>query len=154
MPNLWNETEVLEAAVDVVGADESSVVQRLHRRIGYVPAVALEFLAVALAVPLSTLVREAFATTNLRSAPPKSRTLYVCDGIGCSSPYCQDFAAQVVRTLGIDFFDQTADGALRLKPLRCRGTPVIASTLMVDDEVFEVSTLGEFEDLLGWLMNG
>jgi NADH:ubiquinone oxidoreductase subunit E len=55
---------------------------------------------------------------------------------------------------GVDFCEQTPDGALRLKPLRCREIPSTSSTVMVDDEVFEISTLVELEELLDSLVLG
>ena len=89
---------------------------------------------------------------GLKSTPLNGKTIYICDGIGCSLPGCRDFAAQVARTLGVDFNERTADGALRLKSLRCRETPATTHTVMVDDAIFEMSTLGEFENLLDRLM--
>jgi NADH-quinone oxidoreductase subunit E len=154
MPRLWNETAVLEAALAVEGASASSVVHHLYTRIGYVPQVALEFLATVLRVPLPQLACEARAMPRLKDAPLRSKTLYVCDGTECSLPRCRDLAAQVVRTLGVNFCDQTDDRALRLKPLRCREVPTTASRVMVDDEVFEISTLGHLEELLDSLMSG
>jgi formate dehydrogenase subunit gamma len=70
-----------------------------------------------------------------RKDPPGRHVVHVCRAEACQSVGAVALEAHAKKSLGIDFHQTTADGAISLEPVYCLGNCALGPSLMIDDRL-------------------
>ena len=117
------EAELIERALERAPeeADARTLAYRVQDVLGYVPAMALESMAVYLGVEQESLEALIARERELRTEPIGRHRVLVCTGRTCAIRGGAQLVRQAREKLGIEVFEATEDEAIRLEPFRCFG---------------------------------
>lgn len=132
----------VQVAVDAAIARHQStaggllpLLHAIQDALGYVPPEAVPGIARALNLSRAEVHGVVSFYHHFRSEPPGRHVLQVCRAEACQSMGADTLLAHLRKTLGIDFHQTTADGAVTLEPVYCLGNCACAPAVMVDGQV-------------------
>jgi formate dehydrogenase subunit gamma len=104
--------------------------------IGWVPEAA--YLPISKSLSLSVAEVHGVVTFyhHFRTHPVGKHILQVCRAESCQAMGSEKLEASIKSTLGIDYHQTTADGAITLEPIYCLGNCACSPAVMMDDEVY------------------
>lgn len=73
---------------------------------------------------------------HFRRHPAGKHVLQVCRAESCQAMGSAKLEAHIKSTLGIDYHQTTADGAITLEPVYCLGNCACSPNVMMNDEVY------------------
>jgi len=86
---------------------------------------------------------------HFRDKPPGRAVVQICRAEACQALGARALEAHAKRTLGIDFHETTADGAITLEPVYCLGNCGCGPSVLVDnDELHARVTPAAFDELV------
>jgi len=83
-----------------------------------------------------------------RSEPAGRKTVYICRAESCQAMGSGALENHARATLGIDYHQTTADGAVTLEPVYCLGNCACSPSVMVDGELHSRVTSDRFDELV------
>lgn len=128
------EPDTLQAILETHRRQPGALLPVLHAiqdTMGYIPAEAVPMVA---ALNLSRAEVHGVITFyhHFRQQPPGRHVLRLCRAEACQSVGGEALADHARATLGCDFHETTADGAVTLEPVYCLGQCAAGPALMVD----------------------
>lgn len=140
------------AAVAALRDQPGALLPILHAvqdRLGYVPPESLPLIARELNLTRAEVHGVVSFYHHFRSTPPGRRIVRICRAEACQALGARALEAHAKRTLGIDFHQTTADGAITLEPVYCLGNCGCGPSLLVDrDELHARVTPAAFDALV------
>ena len=107
----------------------------IQAAIGYVPAESVAEIAGALNLSRAEVHGVISFYHDFRSAPAGRHVLQICRAEACQAMGSGALEAHAKNTLGIDYGDTTADGAISLQPVYCLGNCACSPSVRIDDDV-------------------
>lgn len=120
------------------GGDARALIETLHTvqdTFGYLDLEALEYVAVALRVPFSTVFGVATFYHHFSLRPPGKHTCVVCTGTACHIKGAGELLAKIEDEFGVAAGETREDGELSVIEARCIGACGLAPIAVFDDKV-------------------
>lgn len=122
--------------------------------IGYIPESIYPQISKALALSVAEVHGVVTFYHHFRTHPPGKHVLQVCRAESCQSMGSEKLEAHIKSTLGIDYHQTTADGAITLEPVYCLGNCACSPAVMLDDEVYGRMTEEKVAELVAEARHG
>jgi formate dehydrogenase subunit gamma len=103
---------------------------------GFVPPAAIEPIAQALALSPAEVYGVISFYHDFRTTAPGKHTLHICRAESCQAMGSRALEQQAKATLGIDYHETSADGAVSLEPAYCLGNCACSPSVRIDNEVY------------------
>jgi formate dehydrogenase subunit gamma len=122
--------------------------------IGYIPAKSVAEIAAALNLSRAEVHGVISFYHDFRSEPAGRHVLQICRAEACQAMGSRALEAHAKNTLGIDYGDTTADGAISLQPVYCLGNCACSPSVRIDDDVHARVDAQRLDALLAALPEG
>ncbi|MDB5424713.1 MAG: formate dehydrogenase subunit gamma [Phenylobacterium sp.] len=133
---VWN-ADLARAIVEPHLHREGALLPMLHALqavFGCVPREATAFLAETLNLSRAEVHGVVTFYHDFRETPAGARVVRLCRAEACQSRGAEALAADLLRRLGLDWGETTADGELTVEAVYCLGLCSVAPAAMVDGE--------------------
>jgi formate dehydrogenase subunit gamma len=127
-----------EAIVGRLKALEGPLLPILHdvqAEFGHVPQDALPVIARGLNLSRAEVHGVVSFYHDYREAPAGRHVIKLCRAEACQSMGGDELSEQLLRLLGVDWHETSADGAVTVEPVYCLGLCACAPAAMIDGEV-------------------
>lgn len=124
------------------------ILQAVNARYRYFSEEMLLYIARALNIPLSSIVRIATFYNAFSLEPRGKHTVSVCMGTTCYVKGSERIINHVSGILNVPVEGTTKDRLFTLKGVRCLGCCSIAPAIMIDEKVYGLVKLGEISSIL------
>ncbi|WP_348982324.1 formate dehydrogenase subunit gamma [Azoarcus sp. TTM-91] len=144
----------LQALVDARKALPGAMLPILHaiqEEFGWVPPEAVPMIASALNLSRAEVYGVLTFYHHFCTQPPGRHVVQVCRAESCQAMGGEGLEAYARATLGVDWHETTADGAVTLLPVYCLGNCACSPAVRVDDDVRGRITPARFDALLAGL---
>ena len=103
--------------------------------IGYVPEESYALISKALNISVAEVHGVVTFYHHFRTHKPGKHILQICRAESCQAMGSDVLEAHVKKTLGIDYHQTTADGAITLEAVYCLGNCACSPSVAVDEQV-------------------
>ena len=125
------------------------ILHAVQDALGYVPPESLAAIAHELNLTRAEVYGVVTFYHHFRDKPPGRAVVQICRAEACQALGARALEAHAKRTLGIDFHETTADGAITLEPVYCLGNCGCGPSVLVDnDELHARVTPAAFDELV------
>jgi formate dehydrogenase subunit gamma len=124
------------------------VLHAVQDELGYIPPGTVPAIARALNLSRAEVHGVISFYHFFRSDPPGNKTVYICRAESCQAMGSAALEAHAKASLGIDFHQTTADGAISLEPVYCLGNCACSPSVMVDGELHSRVSTTLFDELV------
>lgn len=124
------------------------VLHALQDELGYIPSSTVPTIAQALNLSRAEVHGVISFYHFFRSEPAGNKTVYICRAESCQAMGSAALEAHAKASLGIDYHQTTADGAISLEPVYCLGNCACSPSVMVDGELHSRVTTTQFDELV------
>lgn len=125
------------------------ILHAVQDALGFVPPAALALIAHELNLSRAEVHGVVSFYHHFRDTPPGRHVVRLCRAEACQARGARALEAHAKRTLGIDFHETTADGAITLEPVYCLGNCGGGPSVLVDaDELHARMTPESFDALM------
>jgi len=124
------------------------ILHGVQASLGYVPAGAVPLIAAELNLSRAEVHGVVTFYHFFRDHPVGRRVVRLCRAESCQAMGGAALAEHAKRTLGIDFHETTADGAITLEPVYCLGNCACSPAMMVDNDLVGRVTPQMFDDIV------
>ena len=124
----------IEAHINVPGA-LMPLLHAIQDDIGYVPQDSYEAIAKALNLSVAEVHGVVTFYHHFRTHQPGKHILQICRAESCQAMGSEALEAHVKKTLGIDYHQTTADGAITLEAVYCLGNCACSPSVAIDEQV-------------------
>lgn len=146
------QAQAVQQAIDAHRTRPGALLPLLHAvqdALGWVPPDVLPSIAHALNLSRAEVHGVVSFYHHFRSTPPGRHVLRLCRAEACQARGARALEAHARQTLGIDFHQTTADGAITLEPVYCLGNCGCGPSLLLDaDELHANVTPAAFDALV------
>ena len=111
------------------------ILHAVQSALGHVPKDAVPLIAAELNLSRAEIHGVLTFYHYFRKDPPGRHVVHVCRAEACQSVGAVALEAHAKTSLGIDFHQTTADGAISLEPVYCLGNCALGPSLMIDDRL-------------------
>jgi len=111
------------------------ILHAVQSALGHVPKDAVPLIATELNLSRAEIHGVLTFYHYFRKDPPGRHVVHVCRAEACQSVGAVALEAHAKKSLGIDFHQTTADGAISLEPVYCLGNCALGPSLMIDDRL-------------------
>ncbi len=115
---------------------------------GYVPPDSVPMIAKSLNLSRAEVHGVITFYHYFRETPPGRKTVYVCRAESCQSMGSDILEAHAKKSLGVDYYENTADGQFSLEPVYCLGNCACSPSVMIDNEVHGRVTPDRFDEII------
>ncbi|MDA1371773.1 MAG: formate dehydrogenase subunit gamma [Proteobacteria bacterium] len=132
-------TQSVKRIVQAHAAQPGALLPILHavqEAFGYVSSEALPIIALGLNLSRAEVHGVVSFYHHFRSSPPGRLTVQICRAESCQAMGSRTLQAHAKRSLGVDFNETTANGAVTLLPVYCLGNCACSPAIRVGDKVF------------------
>jgi formate dehydrogenase subunit gamma len=112
------------------------VLHAIQNDLGYVPEEIYPKIAHALALSVAEVHGVVTFYHHFRRHPVGKHVLQICRAESCQAMGAEKLEAHVKSTLGIDYHQTTADGAITLEPVYCLGNCACSPAVLMDEELY------------------
>ena len=145
---------LVDATMRRHGHASHALIESLHtvqESFGYLDKQAMNYVALALRVPLSRVFGVATFYQFFNLKPQGEHTCVVCLGTACYIKGAANILSTVEQTMHVKPGETTADGRLSLLTARCLGSCGLAPAVVLDGEVVGKVTAPQLmERIRGW----
>lgn len=130
--------KIVGATMRRCGGDARALIETLHTvqdSFGYLDVEALEYVAVALRVPASTVFGVATFYHHFSLKPPGKHTCVVCTGTACHIKGAGALLKTIEEEFGVAAGETREDGELSVIEARCIGACGLAPIAVFDSDV-------------------
>lgn len=112
------------------------ILHAIQDDIGYVPEEAYPAISQALALSHAEIHGVVTFYHHFRRHPVGQHVLQVCRAESCQAMGAEALEAHIKSSLGIDYHETTADGAITLEPVYCLGNCACSPAVLMDEELY------------------
>ena len=120
----------------------------VQKRNGWVPDGAITAIGEVLGIPAADVEGVATFYNLIFRRPVGRNVIKVCDSIGCFLTGYEDLRDALIRKLGVELGQTTADNRFTLLPICCLGNCDKGPTLMINDDTHGPVQLDQLDRLL------
>ena len=124
------------------------ILHAVQAKLGCIPASTVPVIAQVLNLSRAEVHGVISFYHFFRSEPAGRKTVYICRAESCQAMGSGALEAHARATLGIDYHQTTADGAVTLEPVYCLGNCACSPSVMVDGELHSRVTSDRFDELV------
>ncbi|MEO5559638.1 MAG: formate dehydrogenase subunit gamma [Dokdonella sp.] len=125
------------------------ILHGVQNALGFVPADAVPLIAHALNLTRAEVHGVISFYHYFRSTPPGRHLVQICRAEACQALGARALEAHAKQSLGINFHETTADGAITLEPVYCLGNCGCGPSVLIDaDDLHARVTLEKFDALM------
>ncbi len=146
--------DVIEQLIEQHRETPGALLPLLHaiqERVGYVPAECVGSIAAGLSLSRAEVHGVISFYHDFRSAPAGRHVLQICRAEACQAMGSRELEEHARRTLGIEFGQTSADGAITLEPVYCLGNCACSPSIRIDNTIHARVDAGRFDALLSAL---
>ena len=121
--------------------------------LGYVPDAAVPIIAKGLNLSRAEVHGVISFYHDFKTSPVGRHTVQICRAEACQSMGSRELEAHAKQTLGLDYGETTADGAITLEPVYCLGNCACSPSVRIDNDIFARVNGDRFDDLMDGLLN-
>ena len=103
--------------------------------IGYVPELAYPLISKALSLSVAEVHGVVTFYHHFRTHQPGQHILQICRAESCQAMGSEALEVHVKKTLGIDYHQTTADGAITLEAVYCLGNCACSPSIAIDEQI-------------------
>jgi len=133
------ELKIVEEVVGGASAGKGAaipILQEVQRKLGWLPAQAIERVSELIGVPPAQLYGVATFYTQFRLSPVGKHIIKVCHGTACHVAGAIGISESLAEALGVDAEGGTTDDKFyTMESVACLGCCSLAPVVMIDDEV-------------------
>jgi formate dehydrogenase subunit gamma len=111
------------------------ILHAVQAALGYVPKDAVPLIAAELNLSRAEIHGVVSFYHYFRKERPGRHVVHVCRAEACQSVGAAALEAHAKKSLGIEFHQTTADGAISLEPVYCLGNCALGPSLMIDEHL-------------------
>jgi len=145
----------IEVAIDEIVASVGNkpdalmpVLHAVQDRLGYIPADAVPEIARALNLSRAEVHGVISFYHDFRSSPPGRNVVRVCRAESCQAMGAVELAAHIQKRLGIEFGQNSADGAYTLEAVYCLGNCACSPAIVVGNDIHGRVTPERFDEII------
>lgn len=127
------------------------ILHAVQDAVGYIPPEALPLIAHGLNLSRAEVHGVVSFYHYFRTRPAGKHIVYLCRAEACQSMGARALEAHAKRSLGVDFHETSADGAVTLEPVYCLGNCACAPSLLVDGQLHGRVDAAAFDALIDTL---
>ena len=142
--------EILTAHKGMEGA-LLPILHAVQAEFGYVPQEVLPTIAKDLNISRAEVHGVVSFYHDYREKPAGRHVIKLCRAEACQSMGADQVAAHVQKTLGVDWHETTADGAVTLDPIFCLGLCACGPAAMVDGKLIARVDTARMDKIIGAL---
>jgi len=124
------------------------ILHAIQDALGYVPPDSVALIADELNLSRAEVHGVISFYHYFRSTPPGRHTVYICRAEACQAMGSEALEAHAKAALGIDYHENTCDGAITLEPVYCLGNCACSPSIMVDKKVHGRVSPERFDDIM------
>lgn len=124
------------------------ILHGIQDALGYVPPDSVSLIAGELNLSRAEVHGVISFYHYFRDTPPGQRTIYVCRAESCQAMGSEALEVHVKQRLGVDYHENTADGAFSLEPVYCLGNCACSPSIMIGQEVYGRVTPERFDEII------
>lgn len=124
------------------------ILQAIQKRYGYLPEVALNYLAVKIEVPISQIYGVATFYATFKLKPRGRNVISVCRGTACHVRGSGHVFEQVEKELNVKDGETTEDNRFTLETVRCIGGCSLGPMVKINDDMHGRLSSDEIKKLL------
>jgi len=124
------------------------ILHAVQDAIGHIPPEALPLIAHGLNLSRAEVHGVVSFYHYFRTRPAGKHIVYLCRAEACQSMGARALEAHAKRSLGVDFHETSADGAVTLEPVYCLGNCACAPSLLVDGQLHGRVDAAAFDALI------
>jgi formate dehydrogenase subunit gamma len=140
-------SSVLDTHRDIPGA-LLPVLHAVQEALGYVPDAAIAMIAHGLNLSRAEVHGVVSFYHYFRTDPAGRNIVYLCRAEACQALGARALEAHAKKSLGIDFHETTADGAVTLEPVYCLGNCGCGPSVLVNADDLHARVTPESFDAL------
>ncbi len=142
--------EILTAHKGMEGA-LLPILHAVQAEFGYVPQEVLPTIAKDLNISRAEVHGVVSFYHDYREKPAGRHVIKLCRAEACQSMGADQVAAHVQKTLGVEWHETTADGAVTLDPIFCLGLCACGPAAMVDGKLIARVDTARMDKIIGAL---
>ncbi len=149
--------ELIEERLRVFRDEPGGLLPLLHAvqwDLGCIPPDAVPAIARAMGLSRAEVHGVISFYHDFRSTPPGRHVLQVCRAEACQAMGGRALEDHARATLGVEFGETTADGAITLEPVYCLGNCACSPSVRIDDAVHARVDPARLDALLAALAEG
>lgn len=127
------------------------ILHAIQDQLGWVPAEAVALIADALNQSRAEIHGVISFYHHFRSVPPGSVVVQVCRAESCQARGGVALELHAKRSLGVDWHETTADGAVTLEPVYCLGNCACSPSIRIGNEILGRVSCARFDTLIDGL---
>lgn len=112
------------------------IMQKAQELLGYLSMETQIFIAESLDIPVTEVYGVATFYAQFSLQPKGEYIVSVCTGTACYVKGAQAILDEVIKELGINVGQTTADGKFTIQDTRCLGCCGLAPVMMINDDVY------------------
>ena len=124
------------------------ILHAVQNALGYIPPDAVPTIAYELNLSRAEVHGVISFYHYFRTTPPGHHIVYVCRAEACQARGARALEAHAKKTLGVDFSETTADGAITLEAVYCLGNCGCGPSVLVDTDALHANVTAERFDAL------
>lgn len=144
-------TRAVQASIDKLIAKPGALLPILHdiqEALGYIPPSAVPQIAKALNQSTAEIHGVISFYHQFRTHPVGKHNVEICRAEACQAMGSRALEAHAKSSLGIDYHQTTADGAIFLEPVYCLGNCACSPSVRIGDRVHARVTPERFDALM------
>ena len=142
--------EILTAHKGLEGA-LLPILHAVQAEFGYVPQEVLPTIAKDLNISRAEVHGVVSFYHDYRETPAGRHVIKLCRAEACQAMGADQVAAHVQKSLGVDWHETTADGAVTLDPIFCLGLCACGPAAMVDGKLIGRVDIARMDKIIGAL---
>src|SRR5580698_4716569 len=124
------------------------ILHAVQDALGFVPADAVSLIAQQLNLSRAEVHGVVTFYHYFRTRRGGRHVVHLCRAEACQALGAVALEAPAKKSLGVDFHDTSADGAVTLEPVYCLGNCALGPSLMIDDQLKGRVSAGRFDELM------
>ncbi len=124
------------------------ILHAVQAELGFIPDSAISLIAHDLNLSRAEVHGVVSFYHFFRKHPPGRHIVYICRAEACQARGARALEAHAKQSLGIDFHETTADGAISLEPVFCLGNCGCGPSVLVDNDELHANVTPQSFDAL------
>lgn len=124
------------------------ILHAIQDEFGWVPDEAVPLIAAALHLSRAEVHGVISFYHHFRRTPPGRKVVQVCRAESCQAMGGEALEAHALTSLGVDWHETTADGAVTLEPVYCLGNCACSPSIRVGDDILGRVSCERFDALM------
>lgn len=144
-------SSVVDEILEFTGTEKDkviSILQELQKRLGYLPAEALDYVVKRTEITPGQISGVATFYSQFRHTPSGKHTVKVCMGTACHVKGAPLISEAFRRLLRIDKLNTSPDGLFSVEEVACLGCCTLAPVIQIDDKTYGHVKPSDIDDII------